>query len=105
IDQIKPALHAELERRIMASADLIKLNRKAAIEKTVQRFSGWATSVPPGGTRATDKKKEKDSIKKSLKSLPFEERRVIIDQSHKFVANLNEIVAKDGGAIAGRWHS
>ena len=34
----------------MASAKLIKLNRDAAIERTLQRFSGWSTSIPVGGT-------------------------------------------------------
>jgi len=29
----------------------------------------------------------------------------MIDQSHKFVSSLNNILAKDGGAIAVIWHS
>jgi len=105
LEKIKPALRAELDRRIVASAQLIKLNREAAIQKTLQRFSGWATSIPIGGSEVVDKVDTKDDIKKSLKQLPFEERRVIIDQSHKLVSSLSEIVAHDGGAIAGEWHS
>ena len=105
LDQVKPQLRAELERRIMSSAGLIKLNRAAAIEGTLQRFSGWATSIPVGGSRAVDKTDVKSDIRKSMASLPFNERRVIIDQSHKFVSSLNNILAVDGGAIAGRWSS
>ena len=43
---VKPKLYDELDRRIMASTSLIKLNREQAIDKTLQRFSGWATSIP-----------------------------------------------------------
>lgn len=105
LEKVKPKLRAELERRIMASADLIKLNRQAAIERTVQRFSGWASSIPPGGTKAIDKRDTNKEIRKAMYSLPFEERRVIVDQGHKFSASLNEIMAKDNSAIALIWHS
>lgn len=103
--KVKPKLRAELDKRILASANLIKLNRDAAIEKTLQRFSGWATSVPDGGSRVVDRRETKDDIRKSLVALPFEVRRVNIDQSHKFLASLSEILAVDNGAIAGKWHS
>jgi len=105
LEKVKPALRSELDRRIMASAQLIKLNREASIQKTLQRFSGWATSIPAGGSDAVDKNETKDNIKKSLKQLPFEERRVIIDQSHKLISSLSDILARDGGALAGEWHS
>ena len=35
IGMVKPGLRAELDRRILAAADLIKLNRKQAIEQTL----------------------------------------------------------------------
>jgi len=103
--QVKPKLRAELERRIMTSADLIKLNREQSIAKTLQRFQGWATSVPAGGSRVTDKRETKYDVGKALKQLPFEERRVIIDQGHKLTASINDVIAKDGGAIAAIWNS
>lgn len=103
--KVRPQLRAELDRRIMASAQLIKLNRTDAINKTIQRFSGWATSIPPGGSKATDKKDAKDDVKKALRQLPFVERRVLIDQGHKFEAELSKIVATSGGAIALKWRS
>jgi len=105
LEQLRPRLRNELDKRILASADLIKLNRKQAIEKTLQRFSGWTTSVPPGGTKTADKVKLKTDIKKSMKQLPFEERRVIIDQNAKLVSSISNVVATNGGAIAYRWHS
>lgn len=105
LERVKPRLRAELDRRLMASANLIKLNRASAIEKTLQRFSGWATSIPAGGSDAVDKVDTKTDIRKALASLPFEERRVSIDQGHKLVANLNNILAVDGGALAAEWHS
>jgi hypothetical protein len=105
VDRLKPKLRTELDRRMMVSRSLIKLNREAMIEKTTQRFSGWASSVPVGGSRAVEVKDVKENIRKALTSLPFEERRCVIDQSAKFVSSLNDIMATDGGAIAGRWHS
>lgn len=105
IEKIRPQLRAELDRRIVASADLIKLNRQAAMEKTLQRFSGWATSIPAGGSDAAKKGEAKKGIRKAMQSLPFEERRVLIDQSHKLTASISEILAKDGNALAGVWHS
>lgn len=105
LQNVKPQLHAELTRRIMASADLIKLNRERAIAETLERFQGWATSIPKGGTDAASKPKVKKTMRKAMVSLPFRERRVLIDQSQKFNASLSEIVAKDGGAIAGVWRS
>lgn len=105
IERLKPKLRTELDRRLMVSRSLIKLNREQAVEKAIQRMAGWASSIPAGGSRTVEVKETKEHIRKALTSLPFEERRCVIDQSHKFVASLNEIVAVDGGAIAVRWHS
>jgi hypothetical protein len=104
IAQVKPELRAELQRRILASANLITLNRDASIARTLQRFAGWASSVPPGGTAVADRRAIKKTVRKGIAGLPFEERRVIIDQSMKLVAAVNDIIATDGGAIAGQWH-
>ncbi len=105
LQKVKPALRAELDRRILASASLIKLNREASIQRTLQRFAGWATSIPAGGTEVAKRKKVKDEVKRAIGGLPFIERRVVIDQGHKLVAAINDIVATDGGAIAGVWSS
>ena len=105
IERIKPQLRSELDRRIMASASLIKINRQQAIAKTLQRFEGWSTSIPPGGVSAEKRSKVKAETRKSLKQLPFEERRVLIDQGHKLISSISDIIASDGGAIAGRWRS
>lgn len=105
VERLKPKARRELDRRIMVSANLIKLNRQQSIDKTLQRFSGWATSIPAGGSDTTNKKEQKELIRKSLASLPYEERRVIIDQSHKLGAAISEIIAVGGGAIAAVWKS
>lgn len=105
IERLKPKLRTELDRRMMVSRSLIKLNREETVEKTIRRFAGWASSVPAGGSRVVDVKDTKDNIRKALTSMSFVERRCVIDQSHKFVSSLNEIVAVDGGAIAVRWNS
>lgn len=105
LERIKPKLRAELDRRILASADLIKLNREQAIQKTLQRFSGWTTSISAGGSKNVERVETKQAIRKSLAGLPFTERRVIIDQSQKLRASITEIIARDSGAIAFVWHS
>lgn len=105
IEKVRPALRAELDRRILASADLIRLNKKAAVEKTLHRFAGWSTSIPAGGTEASSKRAEAAKIRKPLAQVKFEERRVLIDQGHKLTSSLNSIVATDGGAIGGVWRS
>jgi hypothetical protein len=103
IANIKPSLRAELDRRILASANLIKLNRQASIERTLQRFAGWATSIPAGGSDVVERREVNETVRKSIAGLPFEERRVVIDQGHKLSSTLSDIVARDGGAIAAIW--
>lgn len=105
LEIVKPKLRAELDRRILVSADLIRLNRKAAVEKTLQRFSGWSTSIPANGDTRIDKREARHDIAKSVKQAKYEARRVAIDQGHKLMANVAQIVALDNGAIAGVWHS
>ena len=105
LDRIKPRLRPELDRRIMASAQLIKLNREQAIETTLRRFSGWATSIPEGGSDAVNRVGTKGDIRKALASLPFEERRVAIDQAHKMIFAISDIIAAENGAIAAKWRS
>ena len=105
IEKLKPRLRDELDRRIITSVNLIKYNREEAINNTLRRFTGWATSIPVGGTDVVKRTEEKQKIRKSLGKIPFEQRRVIIDQTHKLVANIKEIVAVDSGAIAAKWHS
>lgn len=105
LQQVAPKLRAELDRKLMASANLIKLNREEMVTRTIRRFSGWATSIPVGGSEAVDRQEIREEVKKALKSLPYEERRVMIDQAAKFKASLSNIVATEGGAIGGIWRS
>jgi hypothetical protein len=100
---IKPKLRAELDRRILAAAGLIRLNREASVARTLQRFAGWATSIPLGGTEVPRRREATRSVRKGVAALPFEERRVIVDQSYKLVSAINDLVATDGGAIAAVW--
>lgn len=105
LQRVRPELEAELGRRIAASVDLIKLNRPQAVEKTMQRFRGWASSVPAGGTKLVAKVEQKQDIRKALAQLPYETRRVTIDQSAKLFNNINNTVAENGGAIGALWRS
>ena len=103
--QLQPALQVELNKRILASAQLIRLNRDESIQRTLKRFEGWATAIPKGGRRNIAKAETNDELRKYFASLPYEERRVVIDQGHKLVASLDNIIATDGKALAAVWHS
>jgi hypothetical protein len=100
--RVAPAARAELDRRIVAAAQLIRLNRQEAISTTMRRFVGWATSIPPGGEQV-ERRAEARVVKKALAQLPFLERRVAIDQGTKLISSINAVIAKEAGAIAGRW--
>lgn len=105
LHSLQPRLRAELDRRIRAAASLIKLNRDAAVEKTLQRFAGWTTSVPAGGSRTVERGETAQDVRKALVQLPFESRRVAIDQGAKLAASIAETVAVGTGAIALIWRS
>lgn len=105
LKQIEPKLRPELTKRILASTQLIKLNRQQAIEKTLQRFSGWATSVPEGGSKVVERAEVKADIEKPLKQQKYEERRLDIDQGHKLMASIDAVIAEQTDAIAGMWRS
>ena len=105
IERVRPELRRELDRRIAASVDLIKLNRPKAIETTLSRFSGWASSLPAGEPGGIDRRETKAHIRKSLASESFEHRRVVIDQGHKLINAINTTVAVGGGALGAFWMS
>lgn len=103
VRNLSPALQRELSRRIQAAADLITLNRTQAIERTLQRFSGWATAQNPGRGTPEKVREIRADIARPVRSQPFEKRRVIIDQTAKLNSNINYLVASDNKAIAVVW--
>lgn len=105
VDRIMPSLRAELDRRIMANADMIKINRSQAIDKTLQRFSGWATSIPKGGTKAASLSDVKADITKTARQLKYELKRREIDQGHKLISSIGAVIGMQTNAIAMEWHS
>ena len=105
VARIKPHLRGELTQRIIASANLIKLNRDQMVERMLSRFSGWATSIPKGGSRAVDAPDVTGHISEPLKQARYEVRRVQIDQGHKLMAAIHAVIAEQSGAIAAEWNS
>lgn len=102
--QLAVKMRRELDRRIAASADLIKIRRQEAMAATLRRFRGWASSVPPGGTPAPVGPQAK-LINKEFRKIRFETNRLQIDQGHKLNSSLNATMAEGTGAIAAMWHS
>jgi hypothetical protein len=98
-------LRPEVDRRILAATDLIRIRREETIEKTLRQVIGWSTSIPPGGVSDETRREVKSRLGKDLQQYRFECRRVQIDQGHKLIANVANIVAVDNGAIAAEWHS
>lgn len=104
LQRVEPMLRAELNRYIAASANLIRLNRAERVEATLRRFQGWGMSVPVGGS-SEGISGDRTRVRKALASLPFEERRVLIDQGHKLSSSISAVLATQGRAIAARWRS
>jgi len=104
LERIAPHLRAELDRRLFAGVDLIRLNKRGATEKTLQRFAGWVSSVPQAGTVETNLRDVATEIIKPIRQLKYEARRVGIDQGHKLAAAVAHVAAKQEGAIAAIWH-
>lgn len=100
IDLVRPALRAELDRRIFAGVSLIKLNRARRIDETLQRFAGWVSSTPDKREAVRTTASE---IAKPVRQVRFEQRRVAIDQGHKLNAAVAATVAHASGAIAAVW--
>jgi hypothetical protein len=105
LDMVRPAMRPVLDRRILAATDLIRLNKTQAVELTLKRFAGWATSIPKGGSAAVKQRKVVADLKKPLQRQSFEVRRLLTDQGHKLRASISQTVAEQGSAIAGIWHS
>lgn len=98
-DQYRPMLR----QRIHASAQLIRLNRDQEIERQLKRFVGWATGSVPSQAKRSDKGELSKGLTKSLQQESFERRRVCIDQSHKLLAAVDDVIAIEHGAIAKKW--
>lgn len=105
IDRVAPELRAELDRRIMAGVSLIRLNREARVQKTLQRFAGWTTSIPAGAQTDVERAEARAAIGREPAQFRYEQRRVAIDQGHKLAAAVTRTVATGAGAIAAIWHS
>lgn len=96
-----------LDEHVLFSANLIKQHRDEQIQATLRRFSGWITSIPTEGEKTNIEAigQVSKTMMKPLNSLKYENRRVLIDQGHKFTAAVNNAIAKDQGAIAVKWVS
>lgn len=110
LNYLEPKLRTELDRRILASADLIQLNRKKAIDTTLSRFSGWASSIPSADSIALTgiqgtMRETAAHIQKAAEKVDYEARRVMIDQNHNLIANIDNVIATSNNAIAAIWHS
>lgn len=100
VSRLNPIFRAELDRRLAASASLIKINRQKMIADTIQRFTGWATSASNIGALISP---PREVLTTNKAASDFTVRRVRIDQQQKLRANVAELAAKEMRAIAFEW--
>lgn len=131
VEDIRPHLRLELNRRIMAiaeeSADLIGTDREAVINATLKRFAAWITPMPSDPSDGIASLSRWAQIKsrltswippepqarrgrtppKELAELSREERwrLVMLQQGFQLNEAISAIKAEDSGAIAAEWFS
>ncbi len=111
LQQIKPHLRPELDRRILAiaiqTAEQIGEDQETVIGETLSRFSEWITTAPTEADRQRLAQQSLAKIPPTLAELSAKERRrqVMIHQGIKFAASLKEMEAIDGGALAIVWNT
>jgi hypothetical protein len=93
IARIRDAARADLVPEFQVEEEL-RANLTNIYERLIER--GEIMRRHPGADRFT--------LSRIRPQLHAETRRVAIDQGHKFMATLSQIIANDGGAIAGIWH-
>jgi hypothetical protein len=76
----------------------------------LSRFSGWASSIPSADSIALTgiqgtMRETAAHIQKAAEKVDYEARRVMIDQNHKLIANIDNVIATSNNAIAAIWHS
>lgn len=104
-DGLRPRLSTELTKFKLSSSAFLKARREEALLGSLRRFGGWASSIPPGGVSDRSRLVLRAEIKKPLASLPLQEVQAVKAQEANFVVALNTIVATEGEALAGLWHS
>jgi hypothetical protein len=68
-------------------------------------LSGWATSIPVGGSEVVDKRDVKSHIAEPVQKVRYQDRLRMNDQGHKLVSAVNAVIAQQTGAIAAKWRS
>jgi hypothetical protein len=108
LNYLEPKLRTELDRRILAQT--YPAQPQKAIDTTLSRFSGWASSIPSADSIALTgiqgtMRETAAHIQKAAEKVDYEARRVMIDQNHKLIANIDNVIATSNNAIAAIWHS
>jgi hypothetical protein len=101
-------LQDERDNRIMTATTLAKINKEKAKETVMQRFAGWASSIPvlPQNRAKVNKVKlVRELIKPIAKDLNKQDKLLANDQSRKMLSNIDSIIANEAGAIGYYWHS
>ena len=98
-------LRDERDNRILSAKQLVDLTRERAKDTVVQRFLGWMSSIPAIETKTESKRDIAQFIYAPIKQLSTHEKLIVQDQTRKMQANMDAVVAEEGGALGYYWHS
>lgn len=113
ISDLKPAYRKAVQNSVDNSLALIKTQNAEFMAQMQARFRNWAT-IPSAEMRgdSANPDKIKAYLKNDVLKLPdvkkdmtAHQHFIVVDQTRKLLANMDEITAKQGGAIGFIWHN
>lgn len=113
IESLSPQYRKEVQNAVDNSIGLIKTQNLEFLQEVQNKIRNWST-IPTPETRGQIPGEKKDIstalntyIKKIPKRYDTKKHRDMIlrDQSRKLVSSMNNITAKNGGAIGFIWHN
>lgn len=113
ITDLKPEYRKAVQNSVDNSLALIKTQNAEFMAQMEARFRNWAT-IPSAEIRgdSANPDRMKAYLKNEVLKLPevkesitAHQQFIIVDQTRKLLANMDEITAKQGGAIGFIWHN
>lgn len=105
LEELKPKFRKELDDKVVNSLSLIKTQEHEFMSAIENRFRNWATISSEQLRGRTQEEKNKMIREQIGYASTKHQQFVITDQTRKLIGSLNELTAKEAGAIAGIWHN
>ena len=113
IEDMKPLYRKAVQNSVDNSVALIKTQNQDFIRTMQDRFRNWAT-IPSPEMRGLSSNPEKvvSYLRNSVlqapeirKEMTAHQHFIVEDQTRKLISNMNDITAKEAGAVAFVWHN